>query len=447
MDKEAKERAIAEVYYHERHGFGSIQHTLTKAREKYPGITREEVKAFLDKQEIKQRRKPLKVNSFVADLPRQEFQVDLADFGQEAKPRYCFVAIDIFTKKLFTKPLQAKSDAYKALPEMYRELGYPSSIMSDEGGEFRGAFGENLKENLVEQLFSRTGGRFVERVIRTLKMKLHLRTETFTGSWQRFLQNVVDQYNDAVHSATGETPDHVAENEYDPDVLMDVHDKLTARAKFSVKHPPIAVGDFVKIRVKPSGYGDYKETFNSWSVKVYKIESIEAEADGGAKYTLEGYSRALLRYELKKVEDVQRPNLQGRQIVANGRAVHSRLPGAPPPPRRGPPPPRPPPGPPPASGGGINAALMAGNPVHAQRALRSAKGPETYGRATFGGSSGSGGANPRPQDRPVSAPATVGAPKKTTKRLTAFEEAQKFLNTPYFGHSTMDASGNLKRSF
>jgi hypothetical protein len=77
----SKEQIIAEAYYDERQGFGSIEHTLKKAREKDASITRGDVKEFLDKQEVKQQRKPTKVNSFVADLPRQEFQVDLADFG------------------------------------------------------------------------------------------------------------------------------------------------------------------------------------------------------------------------------------------------------------------------------------------------------------------------------------------------------------------------------
>ena len=103
----SKERVIAEAFYDQRHGFGSVQHTLARARLKDPSITRAQVKAFLDNQEVKQRRKPLQVNSFVADLPRQEFQVDLADFGFESRPRYCFVAIDIFSKKVFAMPLRA----------------------------------------------------------------------------------------------------------------------------------------------------------------------------------------------------------------------------------------------------------------------------------------------------------------------------------------------------
>jgi hypothetical protein len=38
-------------------------------------------------------------------------------------------------------PLRAKSDAADAVQPMFKaELGYPISVMSDEGGEFKGDF-------------------------------------------------------------------------------------------------------------------------------------------------------------------------------------------------------------------------------------------------------------------------------------------------------------------
>ena len=413
----AKERIIAEAFYDEKKGFGSIQHTLSRARQKDASITRADVKAFLDNQEVKQRRKPLKTNSFVADLPRQEFQVDLADFGAEANPRYCFVAIDIYSKKLFAMPLRAKSETPKAVQPMFDELGYPSSVMSDEGGEFRGQFGAKLELDMIEQIFSRTGGRFVERAIRTLKMALHLRTETFNRSWHTFLQDVVDQYNDRVHTSTNETPNEVAENQYNPDMLHAVHTNLMKHASFPVKHPTISVGDWVKIRVKPSGYGEYKETFNSWSTQVYKVLSIDSSADGGARYRLTGYVRPLLRFELKRVNDVQRPNLVRGKLASEGPAVHSRLPGAEPPPR----------------------------PLEIPRPQR---GPmleppaEVYGREGFGGSSGSGGANPV---RPASAPAAPIIRRQTAaERLAA--EANRILNVPYHGNSSLETTGRTRAS-
>ena len=321
----SKEQILAETYYDEKHGFGSIEHTLKRAREKDASITRANVKEFLSKQEVKQQRKPTLVNSFVADLPRQEFQVDLADFGLHAKPRYCFVAIDIFSKKLFAIPLRAKSDAADAVQPMFEALGYPISVMSDEGGEFKGDFSENLHADLVEQILSRTGGRFVERVIRTLKMALHLRTHSFEGSWHSYLQAVVEQYNDRMHTSTGAAPNKVAEKQYDSHYLRNVHAQLLNHSKFAVKQPSLNVGDYVKIRIKPSGYGQYKETFNSWTTKTYKVLGVDDQLDGGTRFRLQGYSRPLLRYELKKVNDVQRPNVVGGKLATSGPATNSLI--------------------------------------------------------------------------------------------------------------------------
>ena len=274
----------------------------------------------------------------------------------------------------------------------------------------------------------------MERVIRTLKMALHLRTESFNRAWSTFLQDVVDQYNDRVHTTTDESPNLVAENEYHKPTLETVHANLLKHANFPVKHPDVVVGDWVKIRVKPSGYGQYKETFNSWSERVYKVLGIDNTLDGGPRYRLEGYARPLLRFELKKVDDVQRPNLVRRKLASEGRAVHSRLPGAEPPP-------------------------------HPLAEPRPQKGPmleppeEIYGREGFGGSSGSGGANPVREPapemppvirrRPISAPvAIIPAPAPIRRRLTAAErlaaETNRILNVPYHANSSLQNTGRTR---
>ena len=139
-----REKLLASVFYHPQTGFGSVEHTLKTARLQDPTVTREHVRAFLAKQELRQRRKPLKVNSYVALFPRQEFQVDLLDMGEKARPRYGFVAIDIFSKKGACIPIKSKiaTETAHALHKVFEELGYPSSIMCDEGGEFAAEFAE-----------------------------------------------------------------------------------------------------------------------------------------------------------------------------------------------------------------------------------------------------------------------------------------------------------------
>ena len=302
------ERTIAQVFYHPRTGFGSLEETLKAARAFDRHITRADVRAFLAKQELRQRKKPAKneMNSYVAQLPRQEFQIDLMDQGEQAEPRYGFVAIDIFSKKAACFPIDSKtaSETTAALKKTFDELGYPASIMSDEGGEFQGEFAQECRDQDIELIYSRTGGRFVERFIRTLKKALFERRQALGGNWTNYVQPVMDKYNDTVHKSIHAKPDYIAEHEYDFPIVARAHAWLLRHAKFPITHEKINVGDHVKIRLKQKAF--WKETSSSWSSEVYTVERIEYEAPQGTLYYLTHYRRPLLRYELKKVLDVHR---------------------------------------------------------------------------------------------------------------------------------------------
>ena len=302
-----REKTLASVFYNSRTGFGSVEHTLKAARQHDRTITREHVRAFVAKQEIKQRRKPARTNSFVADTPRQEFQVDLLDMGERSQPRYGFIAIDIFSKKgaCFPIPDKTAPGTAAALHKTFGELGYPASIMCDEGGEFHGEFSKLCKDEDIELLYSRTGGRFVERFIRSVKIAIFNTRKTLGGNWTSDVQDVIDTCNESAHTSTKYTPDHINENEYDYPLIAKARDNIQSKAHFNANHPTINIGDHVKIRIKPSGYGDYKETFNSWSHEVYTVSDI-VDGDQGELYHLNGYRRPLLRFELLRVGDVHR---------------------------------------------------------------------------------------------------------------------------------------------
>ena len=304
-----KTRTLADIFYNPRTGFGSIEQVLGQARQQDASISRDDVRAFIRNQEIRQRRKPTRVNGYVASLPRQEFQVDLMDMGSRAAPRYGFVAIDVFTKKAVCIPILSKSpdDTTPALKTVFEELGYPVSIMLDEGGEFEGKFAQLAKDNEVEIVKSRTGGRFVERFIRTLKARIFDRRESLGGHWTGYIKDVIESYNEDKHHSTHYAPDAIADDEYNMPMVHQAWSNMVSHAKFPVKHEQLQIGDRVKIRIKPSGHTDYKETFNSWSKEVYTVESIDQTQPQGTVYQLEGYRRPLLRFELLKIRDVQRP--------------------------------------------------------------------------------------------------------------------------------------------
>ena len=404
-----REKALAEVFYHPRTGFGSVEQTLKHAKIRDPGIKRQHVRDFIAKQEIRQRRKPLKVNSFVAFFPRQEFQVDLLDMGEQSVPRYGFVAIDIFSKKGACFPIRSKlaSETAEALHKTFGELGYPSSIMCDEGGEFQGEFTEECKKEDVDIIRSRTGGRFVERFIRTLKLPIFERKKALGGNWTQYVQDVIDNYNDTDHSSIHDKPNFVADNEYNNPVVTAAHAWQMRHAKFPVSHENIAVGDHVKIRIKPSGF--YKETFNSWSHEVYAVESVDADAPYGKLYHLTGYRRPLLRFELKKVADVQRYNGELHSVleeVKHGATVEQPPPIHPPPPDIQP------------------APAMSHNPSQVE--IRSYNNwADRYGQPHFGAQGPAAGSRRAPWVIPPSANLrNEGGHRMTTRNMRASHHAQ-----------------------
>ena len=65
------EAIIKRVYYDVKSGFGSIAKTLKKAQESNSFITRDEVSAFLAKQEHRQSKRRRKDNSYVPFGPRE----------------------------------------------------------------------------------------------------------------------------------------------------------------------------------------------------------------------------------------------------------------------------------------------------------------------------------------------------------------------------------------
>ena len=311
----AKVEVLRKVYYDLNTGFGSIDATLRQAREIEPLITRDDVKRFLDRQEVRQRKKPARYNSFIPNGRLDQLQVDLADFGARAVPRYGFVAIDSFTKQATVVPIKDKTGGSTgpALEQVLKVLGLPNTVVSDEGGEFQAPpFKRVLTYYSLEHLTLRTPPIFVERFIRTLKEKTDVRLRALgRQTWTSVLKQVLEQYNHTKHTATGFTPLEAREPQNEDAVLQ----SISSRAKENRKYSSISVGDVVKVIQKPGRYSDFKAGFNFWSERTYKVARIFYE-QGQARYFLEGYSepnlgghvrKPLLRHELLKVEAVEKP--------------------------------------------------------------------------------------------------------------------------------------------
>ena len=319
---------LRKVYYDLHTGFGSIDATLRQARAIDPLISRGDVKRFLDRQEVRQRKKPAQYNSFIPNGRLEQIQIDLADFGARAPTRYGFVAIDSFTKEATVIPIKTKTgdSTGPALEKALLSLGVPTTIVSDEGGEFQAPpFKRVLTYYSLQHLTLRSHPFFAERFIRTLKEKIDLRLRALgRGNWTTVLKFALEHYNNTLHTATGFTPIQAR----DPQNTDAIIQSLTSKAKQNRKYPQISVGDTVKVIQKPGKYSEFKLGFNHWSEQAYKVTRIYFE-QGQARYFLEGYSepggghvrKPLLRHELLKVEAVDRApkyRLTHKQAVSAG---------------------------------------------------------------------------------------------------------------------------------
>jgi hypothetical protein len=306
------EAIIKKIYYDVETGFGSIAKTLKKAQEVLASITYGEVKTFLAKQEHKQTKKRRKDNSYVAFGPREQFQVDLADFGLTGPYRYALLAIDIFTKKLVVVPVKGKTsvETAAAFEDVLKILDVPNYVYSDEGGEFAGAFETKLKDNLIKHVLTRSSAAFVERAIRTLRDGISVRLTSLglkKSNWYKMLPFVVGQYNDTEHTTTKVTPNDAAKLEWETDreAILEIRGAIADRAHHDVKYPAIAVGDRVKILRKPGKYGDFKSHFVAWTEETFKVEEISYDS-GNPVFKLEGRSRTLRLHEMLKVAGVEK---------------------------------------------------------------------------------------------------------------------------------------------
>ena len=138
-----QEEIISNIYHDVENGYGSIKNTFEQAKRIDPSITLEDVRKWMSKHPNKQRRPYKYSNSYTAPFPRFEYQIDIMDMVELQKsptqPRYALVVIDIFSKlgdvvQMFNKDSISVRNALKIV---FRKMGYPMSIYSDDVGAFK----------------------------------------------------------------------------------------------------------------------------------------------------------------------------------------------------------------------------------------------------------------------------------------------------------------------
>ena len=253
---EAKINAIAKAWNDDA-GFGSIAQTVREAKKIEPSVTADDFKEWKAKQDVGQKAKMRGMNSFIANKPKEEYQMDLmfmSDQDLERKFTIALLMVDIFTK--WTQVVQVPSKEWPAVLEGIKKLipimgGKPKTIYSDDEGAFiSNEIQKYFKDEDIRHLVTKSHAPVAERQIRTFKNMIYKRLEAPKNEekqWFDLLDQVLVTYNHGRrHSSTQMTPHEARQNNNQQVVKFN----LELKRQHGRKYPEISVGDTVKVYKK-----------------------------------------------------------------------------------------------------------------------------------------------------------------------------------------------------
>jgi hypothetical protein len=302
-----KDRIIRQVYYDSDSGFGSIAETHRESKKILNSITYNDVKDFLERQKSRQTKGYRGFNSYVADEPLAEIQIDIADFTASGALndgyRYLFVAVDIFTKFAHGVKIKDKQpeESVRAMKEVLRVIGKPQTLYHDNEGSWNSKqFIQLLNQNSIKQIITSTPPPFAERMIQTLKLMIHTRLgglEIDKQEWINLLPAVLKKYNNTKHSTIRMTPNKAKQGNDNIEVWLNIESK----ARYNRSYPPLIKSSEVRVYVKPTTMS--KGYDSKWSKEVYKVVAI---TDDGKSFMVSNNSRRLYsRHELLLVRGTE----------------------------------------------------------------------------------------------------------------------------------------------
>jgi hypothetical protein len=301
-----KDKIIARIYFDEA-GYGSVAATLADAKKYDPSITYDDVKKW--KAKNTERKTNLRgFNSFVANEPYEEFQMDLAffyDLNKETKDKTylgILIMVDIFTKYAAAVLIKTNTvpDILEAIKECLKKMGgKPKTIYSDNEGAWSAGtiIDKYFQQEKIRHLITRSHAPVAERTIRTIKAMVYQRVEATKRKWYDVIGPVFLVYNNKmVHSSIKMTPNEARKPSNEVNVKLNLQLNRTRMRRY----PNISIGDSVKLYKKKDKLD--KERKSLWSATTYKVEDI-IESGGQTMFKLSSIPKPVLRHEILLVEN------------------------------------------------------------------------------------------------------------------------------------------------
>jgi transposase InsO family protein len=166
--------------------------------------------------------------------------------------KYILTAIDMFSKKAFARAMKSKEekDIIKAMKQIMQNNPLMKSVRLDNGSEFiSDTFRKLLKDKNIKQVFSQAGkpqsNGNVEKFNGTIGRMIDMQRQQGNMQWDEYLQELVSNYNNAVHDVTKQTPNELQVNETLKD---DARNKIKQKTmiKNSNNDVMFQIGDIVR---------------------------------------------------------------------------------------------------------------------------------------------------------------------------------------------------------
>ena len=320
MERNEEKDKIIQNFYEDPLTTGNIKVLFDNIQKNgIKGIDRKYVEKWLNLQPYKQFSKKYKQSGYYIPVkPRQEFQLDILYFIEPNSSlkqyqkydaigtktfilnkgyKYGLVCIDIFTKYAQVRLLKKRTavDTLEATLDIFKVMGKPESIYTDEGSEFASVFLKKMNKLGVKPITTMTHASFAERFIKTLKTRLYaymyrVNTKTFYN----IVDKIVENYNNSYHSVIKMTPKEATNPKNEKNVRQNINKTYLNKKKRLRKREDFKVGDTVRYLIKRSIFSkDYEPSYSKEIAKIEKFGDTYIRLDNGRDY---------LKNELLKVE-------------------------------------------------------------------------------------------------------------------------------------------------
>jgi hypothetical protein len=308
-----KNTELEDTYYNPSTGLQGIVKLYEKVK-KF-GYTLKEVTDFLNDQlshQVHLQSNRLKhyfpIKAAFAD---QIWQVDLMDVSKESHHNkgynYLLCIVDIYSRFAQVIPLK-KKDTKHVMEAITNVLlvKHPKIIMSDNGSEFISRKWKALmKKYDIEMRYSEPGDHnrmgIVERFNKTLRGLIgNYRSAYDTDNYIDVLQDLVNNYNNTVHSATQSTPSKPNAKKIQ-EIISDKEEKAEQElTEFNI-------GDKVRTILAKSKFTKFSEP--KWSKVTYTIEEHE-----GREYKLSN-GKWYKYYDIQPISNVQTTEAKPKETI------------------------------------------------------------------------------------------------------------------------------------